>query len=69
MGLKQKTICCTYTKVFFLMAADQFGGAKGKKLKYVNLKQYILESLSMPMEKKGITWKKNLMIGKAIMSR
>ena len=51
------------------MAADQFGGAKGKKLKYVNLKQYILESLSMPMEKKGITWKKNLMIGKAIMSR
>jgi serine phosphatase RsbU (regulator of sigma subunit)/uncharacterized protein HemY len=30
--------------------ADQFGGPSGKKLKYKKLKQYISDSLSMPME-------------------
>ncbi|MGZ3905080.1 MAG: tetratricopeptide repeat protein, partial [Bacteroidia bacterium] len=30
--------------------ADQFGGVKGKKLKYTNLKKYIAESLDMDME-------------------
>lgn len=30
--------------------ADQFGGPKGKKLKYINLKKYIAESLHLDMQ-------------------
>ncbi|HWY38023.1 MAG TPA: SpoIIE family protein phosphatase, partial [Bacteroidia bacterium] len=46
--------------------ADQFGGPKGKKLKYVKLKQYISESLHLDMngqkkylEQKFNEWKGN----------
>jgi len=47
--------------------ADQFGGPKGKKLKYKKLQEYIKESLHLPMseqknylEQKFTAWKGNL---------
>ena len=47
--------------------ADQFGGPKGKKLKYKKLQEYIQESLHLSMakqkqhlEQKFLDWKGNL---------
>jgi serine phosphatase RsbU (regulator of sigma subunit) len=45
IGLRKGDIVYTFTDGF----ADQFGGEKGKKFKYKNLQQLLLNNASKPM--------------------